>query len=446
VRPTFAHRLLLLPIFFLVTPALASVHVWVDDNGVTHITDGEGPATDTGANPPSEGRAALRGLWTSFDDPEVAAALRGSSSSSAADDRTRRLIRGAMSDLERGESSRAAATLRNILRDDPGCPEAHWLLAMMSRERGRYESAEAHLRAFLGAAGDALEPLREEARKRLAALEDEKRLANTEIARSPTWLGLASENFSVHYDAELGDASPVYSRTVLGFLEEARESVGERLGRLPEETMGVVFYGKAAYLQAHRHRFSFQTVGFFDGRIHVVSAGHPEGELRALLFHQYTHAVFSEQNGGGRPNWLNEGLAELSERASRGTPATTRGERSSLRMRIEEGRWIPLLRLAPSFSGLDDRDARAAYLQSLAAAAWIESQTDRAARARILARISDGVAVDDALMETLSLDTEGVEKAVQKSILAEFSAAMLSHPASDPANAGEEAGGPIDDE
>jgi hypothetical protein len=437
-----------LPLLFLVvclvSPALAGVHAWVDENGVTHITDDAGLVPDTGATQPSEGRASLRGLWTSFDDPDVAASLRGRSSSSGAEDRTRRLIRGAVGDLERGESSRAAATLRNILRDDPGCPEAHWLLAMMSRERGRYESAEAHLRAFLGAAGEDFEPLRDEALKRLAALEDEKRLANTEIARSPAWRGLASKNFSVHYDAELGDASPDYARTVLGFLDEARASVGERLGRLPEETMGVVFYGKAAYLQAHRHRFSFQTVGFFDGRIHVVSAGHPEGELRALLFHEYTHAVFREQTGGDRPYWLNEGLSELSERDSRGTPPTTRGERVSLRMRIEDGRWIPLRRLAPSFSGLDDGDARAAYLQSLAAAAWIESQTDRAGRARILSRIADGVAIDDALMETLFHDTEGVERAVQESILAEFPAAMLSHPASDPANAGGEAAGPIE--
>jgi len=389
-----------------------------------------------------EGRAGLRGLWTRFDDPEVAAALRGLSSSSSADDRTRRLLRGAVDDLQRGEAARAAATLQNILRDDPGCAEAHWLLALMSRERGRYESAEVHLRAFLAAAGESLEPLRADARRRLAALEDERRLADPGIDRSPVWLGLDNAHFTVHYDSELGDASPDYARTVLGFLDEARASVGERLGRLPKEKMGVVFYGKAAYLQAHRHRFSFQTVGFFDGRIHVVSAGHPEGELRALLFHEYTHAVFREQTGGDRPYWLNEGLSELSERDSRGSTGTTRGERVSLRMRIAEGRWIPLRRLAPSFSGLDDDDARAAYLESLVAAAWIESQTDRDERGRMLARIAEGADIDDALAEALALDTEGVERAVQQSILAEFPAAMLEPPPSGPANAEQGSGAP----
>jgi hypothetical protein len=437
---------LLVLVLFLASPARAGVYAWVDENGITHITDDEGQLPDTGASRPPEGRAALRGLWSSFDDPEVAAALRGLSTSSGAEDRTRRLIRGAVDDLQRGEAARAAATLRNVLRDAPGCAEAHWLMAMMSRERGRYESAEVHLRAFLAAAGDDLEPLREDARRRLAALEDEKRLADTEIERAPTWLDLANENFSVHYDAELGDASPDYAHTVLGFLDEARTSVGERLGRLPEEKMGVVFYGKAAYLQAHRHRFSFQTVGFFDGRIHVVSAGHPEGELRALLFHEYTHAVFREQTGGDRPYWLNEGLSELSERASRGSSPTTRGERVSLRMRIEEGRWLPLRRLAPSFSDLDDRDARAAYLQSLVVAAWIESHTDRAGRARILSRIAEGEDIDAALMEAFALDTEGLEQAVQDSILSEFPAAMLQHPGAQPASSGGEAAAPIEDE
>ena len=149
-------------------------------------------------------------------------------------------------------------------------------------------------------------------------------------------------------------ASPDFAKTVLRYLQQAREAAKERLGSVPEEPMGVVFYGKAAYLQAHRHRFSFQTIGFFDGRIHVVSAAHPAGELRALLFHEYSHAVFREKTGGDRPYWLNEGLAELSERAALRRTGLTHSERASLRIRIDSGTWIPLLELAPSFSGLDD--------------------------------------------------------------------------------------------
>jgi predicted aminopeptidase len=181
-----------------------------------------------------------------------------------------------------------------------------------------------------------------------------------------------------------------------------------------------VFYGKATYVEAHRHRFSFQTVGFFDGRIHVVSAGHPAGELRALLFHEYAHAVFREQTGGDRPYWLNEGLAEISERASLNRRGLTRSERRALGRRIDAGEWLSLRRLAPSFSGLGDEDARAAYLQSLAAAAWIEARTDRAGRARMLQRIGEGESDDSAFQAVLGMNTVEIDAALQRVIREEF--------------------------
>jgi hypothetical protein len=182
----------------------------------------------------------------------------------------------------------------------------------------------------------------------------------------------------------------------------------------------VVFYGRAAYSKAHAHRFSFQTVGFFDGRIHVASPAHPSRELRSLLFHEYTHAVFRDQTGGDRPYWLNEGLAEQIERAARGEPASTRSERAALRSRIAAGDWIPLRRLAPSFSGLDDADARAAYLQAVVTVEWIGRQTDRATRARMLQRLGQGRSADQVLHETLGVDTEALERAVQAYIAEEF--------------------------
>src|SRR5262249_18599089 len=151
------------------------------------------------------------------------------------------------------------------------------------------------------------------------ALADERRIADEAPAQGPaSFVDVAHPHFRIEYDAELGRAEPTYGATVARFLEAAREAVGARLGARPVAPMGVVLSGRVAYLRAHRHRFSFQTVGFYDGRSHVVSAAHPEAELRALLFHEYTHAVFREQTGGDRPYWLNEGLAELCERSARG--------------------------------------------------------------------------------------------------------------------------------
>ena len=192
-----------------------------------------------------------------------------------------------------------------------------------------------------------------------------------------------------------------------------------------DPTPRVVVTLRPQHLRAHRHRFTFQTVGFFDGRMHVVSAAHPAGELRALIFHEYTHAVYREQTGGDRPFWLNEGMAELSERASRQQRGLTRGERSALRRRIDAGEWLPLSRLAPSFAGLDDDDARAAYLQATAAAEWIVARTSSEQRSRVLERLDAGASDDAALRAGLGLSTEAVDEGVREWVRGEFAPARL---------------------
>jgi hypothetical protein len=397
--------------------AAAEPWVWVDERGVTHIVDDPSGVPESARGQAAPGREALRGLWDDLRGPLEAAPPAGAG---RREERTLRLIRGAVSDLERGETARAQVALESVLRAEPAQAEAHWYLALLERQRGRYDSAQVHLEAFLASAGDALEPWRASAQRRLRALADEERLATASSEVATDFVGLSTPHFSVHYDAALGRASRDYAQTVLGYLEEAREAASLRLGTEPREAMGIVFYGKAAYLQAYRHRFSFQTVGFFDGRIHVVSAGHPSGELRALLFHEYTHAVFREQTGGDRPYWLNEGLAEIAERGSHSRTGLTRSELVALRSRIDEGRWIPLRRLAPSFSGLDDADARAAYLEAMAAAYWIESRTDRPQRARLLARLGEGANDDEALREAVRLDTHAIDAALRERVLREF--------------------------
>jgi tetratricopeptide (TPR) repeat protein len=417
---------LLLGWLLLAPPVAAEIFSWVDSDGVTHLTD------DPSALPPSQrtgaGRGALGDLWSDPRGPASEERTRPAPQNQE-EARQRRVLRGAVEDLERGETARATAALMSILRADPADPEVHWYLALLDRQRGRYESAQVHLEAFLAAAGDDLDPWRASARRRLRELADERRLADRNAANTGgPWVGLAGEHFRVYYDRALGEASPDYARRVMRYLGEARASVGDRLGAVPREAMGVVFYGKATYLEAHRHRFSFQTVGFFDGRIHVVSAGHPAGELRALLFHEYAHAIYREQTGSDRPYWLNEGLAEISERASLNRRGLTRSERQALRRRIDAGAWIRLRRLAPSFSGLDDEDARAAYLESMAAAAWLEARTDRAQRAQLLARLGEGATDDQALMEVLGLDTAAIDSALRSEIRDEFPARALGAP------------------
>jgi hypothetical protein len=398
-------------------PSLAELHVWVDAEGQTHVSDDpESVPPDAAAEPGAAGD-----LWGGrVVGPQPRASGRDRSESER---RVDILVRGALDDLRRGETARAAVTLESVLRVDPGNAEAHWYLGLLDRQRGRLDAAQRHLEAFLAHAGDAHEDWRASAQRRLAGLRDERRLANEQSQSGPLRLVAAqTAHFRIHYDARLGEASPDYARTVVRYLEEAYRDVVTRLGVAPREPTGVVLYGKAAYLAAHQHRFSFPTGGFFDGRIHVASAAHPAGELRSLLFHEFTHAVFSERTGGDRPFWLNEGLAELAERVSRGERGVSRSERALLRRRIEAGEWIPLERLAPGFGGLDESSARIAYLEATTAAAWVESRAGSAGMGALLDAIAAGQDFDAALRRACGADTAALDAALRREIQAEFTA------------------------
>jgi hypothetical protein len=395
------------------------IQFWVDDAGVTHFSNDPAAFPESGSPVDAGGLEPIRAAWDDgLTRPPPPGARRDSSSG---DDRVRRLLRGAYEDIERGESARAESTLRGVLRLEPRRPEAHWVLSMLARARGRFASAEYHLRRFLDSAGPEFESWRRQATIRLAAISDERWLADPETLDGPLELeSIRDEYFRLQVDSRLGEVSSGYAARVLEFLKEARSDVSASIGVEPLEPLGVVLYGRAAYVRAHAHRFSFQTIGFFDGQIHVASPAHPSQSLRGILFHEYTHAVFREHTGGDRPYWLNEGFAERIERQSRGLPVSTRTERAALRARIETGAWIPLRSIAQSFGGLSDERARDAYLESVVTVGYIQAHTEVEDRRRLLQRIGEGFSIDQALHEVMGLDTDSLDRAVQAEIQAEF--------------------------
>ncbi len=395
----------------------ADLQVWVDDRGRTHITD-DPDRVPEGARR-AEDVEEIGELWSTGVLGPPLATPPGASGSD--EDRRVRSLRDAVDDLGRGEVGRAAAALRAILKEDPGRPEPHFYLALLEGGRGHLDKAEGHLRTFLSVAGEGFDGWRASAEQRLSRLEDERRLMEHPAAGALRLVALEHPDFRIQADAALLETGRTdFARTVARYLDDARSHVGRRVGAVPEEPTGVVLYGRAAYVKAHAHRFSFQTVGFFDGRIHVVSKAHPAGELRTLLFHEYTHALFRERTGGDRPFWLNEGLAELYERASQRRPPLSRGERAKLRDAVASGRWLPLRRLAPSFGGLDNDEARLAYAIATAAADWIERHSEPAARARLLERLGQGWPDDAALREALGIDTAGLDAALRQELSGGF--------------------------
>ena len=390
--------------------APAEIRVWVDERGITH-------ASNEPADAPASARSAgeLRALWGDERFGPRIARERGATSSE--DDRAYRALRDALIDLQRGDTPHALARLHDVLRIDASRPEAHFYLALIEGRRGHFDAAEAHLRAFLSVAGDGFDEWRASAQRRLAQLDDERALAADASERELRLVALRHPDFAIEADAALLRAGGAeYPGTIARLLDNARSHVGGALGVLPEQPLGVVLYGRASYARAHAHRFSFQTVGFFDGRIHVVSAAHPGGELRGLLVHEYTHALFKLQVSEDEPYWLNEGLAVLLERRALHRPALARSEESQLRAALAAGEWLPLRRLAPSFSGLADGEARLAYAISTAAADWLVRHTSPEQRAELLRSLGRGMNADDALRAAAGVDTDTLDSALQREI------------------------------
>jgi tetratricopeptide (TPR) repeat protein len=390
--------------------APAEIRVWVDAQGVTHATNEPSAA-------PASARSAgeVRSLW---GDERFGAPLRKElGASSSDDDRAFRALRDALVDLQRGDTPLAVSRLHDVLRRDASRPEAHFYLALIEGRRGRLDAAEAHLRAFLSVAGDGYDEWRASALRRLGQLDQERRLMNEPSASEPRFVSLRHPDFTIEADEALVQAGgEEFAATVRRLLDDAHAHVGDALGIRPEAPTGVVLYGRANYVRANAHRFSFQTVGFYDGRIHVVSAAYPGGELRGLLVHEYTHALFKTETGGDTPYWLNEGLAELLERSALRRPPLSRGEEIQLRSALAAGEWLPLRRIAASFSGLSDKQARLAYAISTATADWLVRNSTADARGELLRSLGRGADVDAALRVAIGLDTDGVDAAVRREL------------------------------
>ncbi|MAI79118.1 MAG: hypothetical protein CL917_09275 [Deltaproteobacteria bacterium] len=408
--------------------AVSDVWIWVDEAGITHFTD------DADQVPDEEAQAELdwerlSGLWSDgLMGPVLEMPAEGSSRSEA---RVQRILHAAIQDLSKGEEARAQAALRSVLRMAPRQAEAHWYLASMDRQRGRYARAADHLRSFIEYADPSLETWRVLARQRLALLEDERALADSERPRGPLRLiSTPTAHFEIRVDQDIEALSSDFVERVRADLEEARRVVADHMGVTPTEPLGVVFYGRAAYARAHAHRFSFRTVGFFDGQIHVAAPAHAESGLRPLLFHEYTHAVFREKTGGDRPYWLNEGLSLQVERLASGGSTLSRSERSLLRAQLETGRWIPLRDLVAGFSGRSDKEARIAYLQSVLVVDWLTSQLEPGEIAKILEGLGKGLSVDQSLELAMGQSSTDIEVHVQEQLRGQFPQLRATLPAS----------------
>lgn len=218
-----------------------------------------------------------------------------------------------------------------------------------------------------------------------------------------------SSMFDLSFDAEL---PPGLAAEVLDALESAYNSVGADLGLFPTTRIPVLLYTKRDYGSVTAG--PDWSGGLYDGKIRLPVGGVTKltPQMRAVIFHEFTHVLIAELTRGNIPTWLNEGLAEIEGRKEFSHPAQelSRGGKGGL---------LALSALSGSFTSMAGPEAGRAYQQSHSMAHFMVSRYGWYAVQRILKHLGERATIESAVAKALSdwsLDLPGVLREWRESL------------------------------
>jgi hypothetical protein len=192
-----------------------------------------------------------------------------------------------------------------------------------------------------------------------------------------------------------------YEGKVLDALEEARNFVVKEWGKTRETPVDVVLYTKEEY-QLHFGGSSLgRALGFYTAKkMRLSNAAEITDELRAVLVHEYTHAVVDDfVKGRPVPPWLQEGTATVIELEYRGSPDGTPPSAVKIRLRkLAQRKALPsLAMLNRSFTEVPD--TMVAYNYSAAAVREMISRHGISGYLDFLEEIGHGKPFEQAFVE-----------------------------------------------
>jgi len=198
-----------------------------------------------------------------------------------------------------------------------------------------------------------------------------------------------STNFTVLFE---GPAQQLHAARALELLETAYWRIGGALGTYPAGGITVGLYTERQFSDVTRS--PGWAAGLYDGRIKVPMLGaldHPD-DLERVLAHELTHVFVRSLAARGVPQWLNEGLAGVFERADLSWAEATVRQAAAL---------VPLDRLHGDFSGLSSVGARLAYAESALAARDLLDQSGPAPLVSLLTDLGAGVPFAEAFNQRI---------------------------------------------
>ncbi|MBJ6749284.1 peptidase MA family metallohydrolase [Geomonas anaerohicana] len=215
-----------------------------------------------------------------------------------------------------------------------------------------------------------------------------------------------SSMFDLGFDAEL---PPGLSAEVLDALESAYNAVGADLGVFPTTRIPVLLYTRKDYSSVTAG--PDWSGGLYDGKIRLPVGGITKltPQLRAIIFHEFTHVLVAELTRGNVPTWFNEGLAEIEGRKEY-VPRVPE---------VRGNHLIPMATLTKGFTGMAGTEAGLAYQQSYLMTRFMADRYGWYAVQQVLKYLGQGNNMDAAVAKALSdysLDLNGVVREWRESL------------------------------
>jgi tetratricopeptide (TPR) repeat protein len=276
--------------------------------------------------------------------------------------------------IQSGDGERAAAIFRQALEAHPSEGVLHFGAGIAAHVLGRDDDARRALKRALelsprltdaakllgeiqystGDVDDAIRSYEQALAQRPGDLEMRERL-DAWRRESSVHRGLTQRNdgrFSIVFegrtDSELADRA-------VATLDAAYWRIGRAIGAFPSNSITVTLYTEQQFRDLTRA--PEWSSGLFDGRIRIPVKGARQNlrQFDRVLAHELTHAMITSLAPRGVPAWLHEGLASYFE------PQDTT---YAVKVLSVTGP-VPVEVLLEGFSRLSQRQAAAAYAESL---------------------------------------------------------------------------------
>ncbi len=274
------------------------------------------------------------------------------------------------------------------MAEQPGHVEARVLLGQLYYLRQDLKNAKESWEKALE-----LAPGREDVRKMLEKLKQEagieKNLARSDI--HPFVLRFAEGQV------------PVETGSLREMLRDAHRQIGQQFNFFPDHPIPVLLYPDADFHKVSG--LSHPVAGLYDGKIRLpLTPGRLDGNrLRAILWHEYTHALVHDLSLGRCPVWLNEGLAVSQE--SRVGPVDV----GLVRKALAEGK-LPTWDRLWSQQGYEEATLPLYYQTSFLIAQYLARRWSWREMVQLLERLGQGVPIQDALRAQYRTDPAALEK------------------------------------